>query len=83
MHTKENLGEVQGVISKYLDSPAHTKSCVSKPIKKWPSTGSVRDKTRHLKKTVPTDEKLEDVLAQLQVSPRKISKTIITRQVCP
>jgi hypothetical protein len=55
-------------IRKYPDSPVPTKSCVSKVIKKWRTTGSVLDKTRHRKKTMLTDEKLEDIHARLRLA---------------
>jgi hypothetical protein len=58
-------------IRKYPHSPVPTKSCVSKLIKKWRTTGSVLNKTRHRKKTVLTDENLEDIRARLEISPRK------------
>jgi hypothetical protein len=48
-----------------------TKSCVSKLIKKWQTTGSVLERTRYRKKTMFTDQKLEYILAWLQISPRK------------
>jgi hypothetical protein len=57
-------------IRKYPDSPVRTKSCVSKLIKKWRTIGSVFDEPRRIKKTVLTDEKLEDIPARLQISPR-------------
>jgi hypothetical protein len=57
--------------SKYRDSPVPTKSCVPILIKKWRTTGSVLDKTLHRKKTVLTDEKLEDIRARLEICPRK------------
>jgi hypothetical protein len=58
-------------IRKCPDSSVPTKSCVSKLIKKWRTTGPVLDKTRHRKKTMLTDEKLEDIRARLEISPRK------------
>jgi hypothetical protein len=58
-------------IRKYPDSPVPTVSCVSKRIKKWRTTAPVLDETRHRKKTVLTDEKLEDIRALLEISPRK------------
>jgi hypothetical protein len=58
-------------IRKYSDSSVPTKPCKSKLIKKWWTTGSVLGKTRYHKKIMLTDEKLEDILARLQVSPRE------------
>jgi hypothetical protein len=62
-------------IHKYPDSPVPRKSCVTKLIK-WLTVGSVLDKTRHRKKTVLTHEKLEDILAWLQISPRKFLRRL-------
>jgi hypothetical protein len=51
------------------DSPLLTKSCISKLIKKWQTTGSVLDETWHHKKTVLTV--LEDIRVWLQIIPWK------------
>jgi hypothetical protein len=48
-----------------------TKSCVSKLVKKWWATGSVCDIKKQSKKIVLTEEKVRDIEAQLQISPRK------------
>jgi hypothetical protein len=58
-------------IRKYPDSPAPTKSCVSKLLKKWRATGSVCDIKKELKKIVLTEEKVRDTEARLLISPRK------------
>jgi hypothetical protein len=72
VYTKENLRQVQEKLHpQNPDSPVPTKSCVTKLIKTWRTVGSVLDKTRHRRKAVLTDEKLEDILAWLQISPRK------------
>jgi hypothetical protein len=68
---------------KYPDLPVSTKSVVSKPIKKWWTTGSVLYKTRHRKKTVLADKKLEDIRARLEISPRKSLDDYHRRQMCP
>jgi hypothetical protein len=61
-HTKRAYAKCRDrFIRKYPHSPVPTKSCVSKLIKKWRTTGSVLDKTWHRKKTVLTDENLEDI----------------------
>jgi hypothetical protein len=61
----------RNVSSANTDSTVPTKSCVSKIIKKWWTTGLGLDKTQHRKKTVLTDEKLEDIWRWLQISPWK------------
>jgi hypothetical protein len=58
-------------ISKYPDSLVPTKSCMSKLIKKWRTTGPMLSKTRHRKKTVLMDEKPGNTWARLEISPRK------------
>ncbi|PNF37420.1 hypothetical protein B7P43_G16027 [Cryptotermes secundus] len=56
---------------KYPDSPVPTKSCVNRLLKKWRATGSVSDKKKQSKRTVLTEEKVKDIQARLQISPRK------------
>jgi hypothetical protein len=53
---------------KYPDSPVPTKSCVSKLVKNWQATGSVCDIKKQSKRIVLTDEKVQDTVAQLQIS---------------
>jgi hypothetical protein len=56
---------------KYPNSPVPTKSCVSKLVKKWRATGSVCDLKKKSKRIVLTEEKVRDIEARLQISPRK------------
>jgi hypothetical protein len=59
----------------YSDSPVPTKACMPKLIK-WQTIESVRDKTWHHRKTVVTDEKLENIWVQLQISPQKSQRLV-------
>lgn len=53
-----------------------TKSCGSKLIKKWRTTGLVLIKQVITRKWVFTDEKIEDIQARLQISPWKSLKQL-------
>jgi hypothetical protein len=56
--------------SKCPDSPVPTASCVSRLVKKWQATGSVCDIKKQPMRIVLTDEKVRDIEARLQISPR-------------
>jgi hypothetical protein len=56
---------------KYPDSLVPTESCVSKPVRKWRTTSSVCDIKKQSQRIVLTEEKVRDIEARLQISPRK------------
>jgi hypothetical protein len=61
---------------KYLDSPVPTTLCVSNLVKKWGVTGSVCDIKKQSKRIVLTEEKVQDIEARLQISPRKLLRRL-------
>jgi hypothetical protein len=65
---------------KYTDSPVPTASYVSKFVKKWRATGSVCDIKKKPKRIALTDEKVRDIEARLQVSPRKSLRRLARRK---
>jgi hypothetical protein len=56
---------------KYPDSPVPTKSCVSKLVKKWRSTGFSVWHKEALEEYFADRRKGRDIEARLQISPRK------------
>jgi hypothetical protein len=56
---------------KFPEAPVPSQPYVNQLIRKWHSTGSVQDKKKERKRSVLTEEKLTDIQARLQLSPRK------------
>jgi hypothetical protein len=56
---------------KFPEAPVPSQPYVNQLIRKWHSTASVLDKNKERKRIVLTEEKLMDIQARLQLSPRK------------
>jgi hypothetical protein len=59
------------VSSEVSEAPVPAQPYVKQLIRKWHSTGSMPDKKKERKRSVLTEEKLTDIQARLQLSPRK------------
>jgi hypothetical protein len=62
---------VKKCIWKFPEAPVPSQPHANQLIRKWHSTGSVLDKMKERKRNVLTEEKLTDIQATLQLSPRK------------
>ncbi|XP_069683644.1 uncharacterized protein [Periplaneta americana] len=75
LRTKKSLKRVEKCICKfrhkYPESPVPTKSYVHALIRKLRNTGSVLNEKKVRRRSVLTKEKLADIQAKLQLSPRK------------
>jgi hypothetical protein len=56
---------------KFPEAPVPSQPYVNELIRKWHITGSVLDTKKERKRSVLTEEKLTDIQARLQLSPRK------------
>jgi hypothetical protein len=56
---------------KFPEVPVPSQPYANQLIRKWHITGSVLDKKKERKRSVLTEEKITDIQARLQLSPRK------------
>jgi hypothetical protein len=66
---------------KYPDYPVPTPLCVSKLVKKWWASLSVCDMKKQPKRILLTNEKVRDIEARLQTSPRKSLRRLAQEHV--
>jgi hypothetical protein len=73
----ESVGTVRRRFrDQFPDSAVPNRSCVHKIVNNLRETGSLRDKRNELKRQVLTEEKLDDIGARLENSPRKSLKRL-------